>query len=229
MTASRPAVRGRGKGLLHRRPDHPGRRGSLRSRRMNSWCRWCWPRTRWSGTGELIRGPDRGARLVVLGRPRGGIDAVSTRENGHPRIAELPFDGGLQADGHVPQDDRRVRQRGDPVLRQGGRQTNCWRGAATVRRRRPTPTPARPPADGEFRQRYLAENQRLGRAGPAGDRPSRAQGTSTRRPSTPAADLLPLITELELPRPGRHRRPAPASTARSINRDGDEGPASGSG
>ena len=52
------------------------------------------------------------------------------------------------------------------------------------------------PADGEFRQRYLAENQRLGEQG------LRVMATARKDfdPAAfdPGADLLPLVTELEL-------------------------------
>ena len=51
------------------------------------------------------RRPDRGRarRARREGRPRRGRDAGST----YPRIAELPFDAGVQADGDVPPDARR--------------------------------------------------------------------------------------------------------------------------
>ena len=65
--------------------------------------------------------------------------------------------------------------------------------AAHGRRRRRR---RRPPADGEFRQRYLAENQRLGEQG------LRVIATARKDfdPAAfdPAADLLPLVTGLEL-------------------------------
>jgi P-type Ca2+ transporter type 2C len=106
--------------------------------------------------GELIGDPTEGA-LVVLAA-KGGIDAVSTREQ-HPRIAELPFDAAykLMATFH-----KMTGASGKEVIR----------------------------------QRYLAENQRLGEQG------LRVIAVA-RKDLDPAAfdpntDLLPLVTGLEL-------------------------------
>ena len=117
--------------------------------------------------GELVGDPTEGA-LVVLAA-KGGIDAVSTREQ-YPRIAELPFDAAykLMATFHKMTDAS-----AQQVIR------CCVKGAPDQLLPRATTVvgtddgPA--PADDAFRQRYLAENQRLGRAGPAGDG-HRAQG-----------------------------------------------------
>jgi len=136
--------------------------------------------------GELIGDPTEGA-LVVLAA-KGGIDAVSTRER-YPRVAELPFDAAykLMATFHKMKDDS-----GREVVRcfVKGAPDQLLTRAATVADAGPAP------ANGDFRQRYLAENQRLGEQGlrvmaiarkdfdPAGFNPS--------------ADLLPLVTGLEL-------------------------------
>jgi Ca2+-transporting ATPase len=138
--------------------------------------------------GELIGDPTEGA-LVVLAA-KGGIDAVSTRER-YPRIAELPFDAAykLMATFHKMKNES-----GNEVIRcfVKGAPDQLLSRAATVADADASPAPA----DGDFRQRYLAENQRLGEQGlrvmaiarkdfdPAGFNPS--------------ADLLPLVTGLEL-------------------------------
>jgi len=138
--------------------------------------------------GELIGDPTEGA-LVVLAA-KGGIDAVSTRER-YPRIAELPFDAAykLMATFHRMKDGS-----GHDVVRcfVKGAPDQLLARAATVLDADTGPAPA----DGEFRQRYLAENQRLGEQG------LRVMGTA-RKDFDPAAfdphaDLLPLVTGLEL-------------------------------
>ena len=83
------------------------------------------------------------------------------------------------------------------------------------------------PADGEFRQRYLAENQRLGEQGlrvlataPQGLRPGRFD--PRRRPAAAGRrdlELLALVGIVDPPRPDRQ----------GIHRDGARRPASGSG
>ena len=138
--------------------------------------------------GELIGDPTEGA-LVVLAA-KGGIDAVSTRDR-YPRIAELPFDAAykLMATFH-----KMTGASGKEVIRcfVKGAPDQLLPRAATV-----FDTDAGPaPADGEFRQRYLAENQRLGQQG------LRVIATA-RKDFDPAAfdpdaDLLPLVTGLEL-------------------------------
>jgi P-type Ca2+ transporter type 2C len=138
--------------------------------------------------GELIGDPTEGA-LVVLAA-KGGIDAVSTRER-YPRIAELPFDAAyeLMATFHAMTDAS-----GGQVIRcfVKGAPDQLLPRAATVAGAGNGPVPA----DGAFRQRYLAENQRLGEQG------LRVMATA-RKDFDPAAfdsgaDLLPLITGLEL-------------------------------
>ena len=138
--------------------------------------------------GELIGDPTEGA-LVVLAA-KGGIDAVSTRER-YPRIAELPFDAAykLMATFHTMKSAS-----GKEVIRcfVKGAPDQLLARAATVADADAGPAPA----DGEFRQRYLAENQRLGEQG------LRVIATARKDfdPAAfdPGADLLPLVTGLEL-------------------------------
>jgi P-type Ca2+ transporter type 2C len=138
--------------------------------------------------GELIGDPTEGA-LVVLAA-KGGIDAVSTRER-YPRIAELPFDAAykLMATFHKMTDAA-----GHEVIRcfVKGAPDQLLARAATVLDADVGPAPA----DGAFRQRYLAENQRLGEQG------LRVMATARKDfdPAAfdPGADLLPLVTGLEL-------------------------------
>ena len=66
--------------------------------------------------GEMIGDPTEGA-LVVLAE-KGGLDAESTRA-AFPRIAELPFDTDVQADGDLPSHAGRVGQGHRPCLREG--------------------------------------------------------------------------------------------------------------
>jgi P-type Ca2+ transporter type 2C len=138
--------------------------------------------------GELVGDPTEGA-LVVLAA-KGGIDAVSTRER-YPRIAELPFDAAykLMATFHTMTDAS-----GKQVIRcfVKGAPDQLLARAATVVDADDGPAPA----DGAFRQRYLGENQRLGAQG------LRVMATARKDldPAAfdPAADLLPLVTGLEL-------------------------------
>jgi P-type Ca2+ transporter type 2C len=138
--------------------------------------------------GELIGDPTEGA-LVVLAA-KGGIDAASTRER-YPRIAELPFDAAykLMATFHEMTDAS-----GKQVIRcfVKGAPDQLLARAATVIDADAGPAPA----DGEFRQRYLTENQRLGEQG------LRVMATARKDfdPAAfdPSADLLPLVTGLEL-------------------------------
>jgi P-type Ca2+ transporter type 2C len=138
--------------------------------------------------GELVGDPTEGA-LVVLAA-KGGIDAVSTRQR-YPRIAELPFDAAykLMATFHKMTDAS-----GQPVIRcfVKGAPDQLLTRAATVVGADDGPAPA----GDSFRQRYLAENQRLGQQG------LRVMATARKDfdPATfdPSADLLPLVTGLEL-------------------------------
>ena len=138
--------------------------------------------------GELIGDPTEGA-LVVLAA-KGGIGAVSTRER-YPRIAELPFDAAykLMATFHTMTD-----RSGREVIRcfVKGAPDQLLARAVTVLDADAGPAPA----DGGFRQRYVAENQRLGEQG------LRVIATARKDfdPAAfdPGADLLPLVTGLEL-------------------------------
>jgi Ca2+-transporting ATPase len=138
--------------------------------------------------GGLIGDPTEGA-LVALAA-KGGVDAVSTRKQ-YPRIAELPFDAAykLMASFHRMTDDS-----GNDVVRcfVKGAPDQLLARAASVYDADAGPVPA----DGEFRDRYLAENQRLGEQG------LRVMATA-RKDFDPAAfdpgtDLLSLVDELEL-------------------------------
>ncbi len=108
--------------------------------------------------GELIGDPTEGA-LVVLGE-KGGLDAVATRET-YPRVAELPFDAAykLMATFHRMKDES-----GQDVVR-------CFvKGAPDQLLARSTQTLAPDDlhlidADAGFKERYKAENERLGEQG----------------------------------------------------------------
>jgi Ca2+-transporting ATPase len=138
--------------------------------------------------GEMIGDPTEGA-LVALAA-KGGIDAASTRQE-YPRVAELPFDAAykLMATFHAMTDES-----GGEVVRcyVKGAPDQLLARAGTVFDADLGPVPA----NGEFRQRYLDGNQRLGEQG------LRVMATARRDfdPASfdPAADLLPLITDLEM-------------------------------
>ena len=107
--------------------------------------------------GALIGDPTEGA-LVALAA-KGGVDAVSTR-HAYPRVAELPFDAAykLMATFHRMTDDSGaevvrcfVKGAPDELLARAGSVHDADVGAR--------------PADGEVRERYLAENARLGAEG----------------------------------------------------------------
>ncbi|HEY2307958.1 MAG TPA: HAD-IC family P-type ATPase, partial [Streptosporangiaceae bacterium] len=138
--------------------------------------------------GELIGDPTEGA-LVALAA-KGGIDTVSTRQ-AYPRVAELPFDAAYKfmATFHAMTDESGrdvvrcfVKGAPDQLLARAATVLDADAGAV--------------PADGEFRERYLAENQRLGEQG------LRVLATARKDfdPAAfdPAADLLPLVGDLEL-------------------------------
>jgi P-type Ca2+ transporter type 2C len=138
--------------------------------------------------GELIGDPTEGA-LVVLAA-KGGIDAVSTRQR-YPRIAELPFDAAykLMATFHTM-----TGASGKEVIRcyVKGAPDQLLPRAATIA----GADAGSVPAGGHARQRWQTENQRLAEQG------LRVIATA-RKDLDPAgfdpkADLLPLITGLEL-------------------------------
>jgi P-type Ca2+ transporter type 2C len=138
--------------------------------------------------GELIGDPTEGA-LVALAA-KGGVDATSTRQ-AYPRIAELPFDAAykLMATFHRMRDEA-----GRDVVRcyVKGSPDQLLARAATVFDADAGPVAA----DGRFRELYQAENQRLGEQG------LRVLATARKDldPAAfdPAADLLPLVADLEL-------------------------------
>ena len=162
--------------------------------------------------GELIGDPTEGA-LVVLAA-KGGIDAVLTRQV-HPRIAELPFDAEykLMATFHKMTDES-----GKAVIRcfVKGAPDQLLARAATVL----DPDAGPVPLDGRLRERYLADNHRFAEEG------LRVMATARRDfdPAAfdPGADLLPLVTDLELlalvgivdpPRPGARASVGQAKSA----------------
>src|SRR4051812_6055682 len=137
--------------------------------------------------GEMIGDPTEGA-LVVLAE-KGGLDAEATRGD-FPRIAALPFDAAykLMATFHRMTDE-------------GGRDVvRCFvKGAPDQLLARAANAPS-PELDGlvalddDYRVRYSAENERLGKQG------LRVMATARRDldPATfdPNADLLALIDDL---------------------------------
>ena len=138
--------------------------------------------------GDLIGDPTEGALIALAAK--GGIDAVSTRQ-AYPRVAELPFDAAykLMATFHEMTDGS-----GKKVIRcfVKGAPDQLLARSATVYDADAGPVPA----DGEFRDLYLAENRRLGEQG------LRVMATARKDfdPAAfdPAADLLPLVEDLEL-------------------------------
>ena len=138
--------------------------------------------------GELIGDPTEGA-LVALAA-KGGVDAVATRQ-AYPRVAEVPFDAAykLMATFHAM-----TNESGTEVIRcfVKGAPDQLLARAATVR----DADAGAVPADGDFRRRYEAENQRLGELG------LRVMATARKDfdPTTfdPTDDLLPLVDGLEL-------------------------------
>ena len=134
---------------------------------------------------------------------KGGLDASATRET-YPRVAELPFDAAykLMATFHRMPDEA-----GSDVVR-------CFvKGAPDQLLARGThgldADLELVPVDDDGRQRYLAENERLGEQG------LRVLATARKDfdPATfdPNADLLPLVDGPDGARARRHRRPAAAA------------------
>jgi P-type Ca2+ transporter type 2C len=162
--------------------------------------------------GELIGDPTEGA-LVALAA-KGGIDAVSTREV-YPRIAEVPFDAEykLMATFHSLTDES-----GKAVIRcfvKGAPDQLLSRAATAL-----DPDTGPVPLDDRLRDVYRSENRRLGEEG------LRVMAIARRDfdPAAfdPRADLLPLVTGLELlavigivdpPRPGARASVAQAKAA----------------
>ena len=139
-------------------------------------------------TGEMIGDPTEGA-LVVLAE-KGGLDLELTRAR-YPRVAELPFDTAykLMATFH-----RMTDEDGKPVVR------GFIKGAPDQLLARATwhldPNLDRAIADADFRDRYLAENERLASQG------LRVMATARKdfEPASfdPDADLLQLMEGLTL-------------------------------
>ena len=138
--------------------------------------------------GELIGDPTEGA-LVVLAE-KGGLDARTTRQR-YPRVAEVPFDAAykLMATFHTMPDEF-----GREVIRclvKGAPDQLLARAAMAL-----DPGLHPVPADDAFRDRYLAENERMAEQG------LRVMATA-RKDFDPAAfdagaDLLPLLDGLTL-------------------------------
>jgi P-type Ca2+ transporter type 2C len=137
--------------------------------------------------GDLVGDPTEGA-LVVLAE-KGGIDVVESRRH-YPRVAELPFDSAykLMATFHRMHDES-----GREVVRalvKGAPDQLLARAAS-----RPAPGDlAIVPADDEFKQRYMDENERLASQGlrvMATGRKDFDLGTFDA-----SADLLPLLDGL---------------------------------
>ncbi|HEX5828274.1 MAG TPA: HAD-IC family P-type ATPase [Candidatus Limnocylindrales bacterium] len=137
--------------------------------------------------GQLVGDPTEGA-LVVLAA-KGGVDPVLTRER-FPRIAEVPFDAAYKFMGtfHAMQDEA-----GRDVVRlyvKGAPDQLLARASGAIR-----PDGGVAPI-AELRDRYMAENERLGAQG------LRVMATGYRDldPATfdPSADLLALVTDLTL-------------------------------
>ena len=137
--------------------------------------------------GDLIGDPTEGA-LVVLAE-KGGLDVIETRQQ-YPRVAELPFDAAykLMATFHRMRDES-----GRDVVRclvKGAPDQLLARAAL-----RPEPEDlSLVPVDDAFKQRYMAENERLASQGLR----VMATGRKDFDPSDfdPSADLLPLLEGL---------------------------------
>ena len=139
--------------------------------------------------GGLVGDPTEGA-LVVLAA-KGGVDPVLTRQK-YPRMAEVPFDAAYKfmATFHRMNDENGrdvvrcyVKGAPDQLL---ARSTGAIQGDGTVM-----------PITGDGKDRYMAENQRLGEQG------LRVMATAYRDldPATfdsTAADMLPLVADLTL-------------------------------
>ncbi len=138
--------------------------------------------------GALVGDPTEGA-LVVLAA-KGGVDPTLTRER-YPRVATLPFDAAykMMATFHRMTDDS-----GKDVIRAyvKGAPDQLLARAASAH----GPAGENVAIDDAVRGRYMAENERYGQQG------LRVMATAQRDfdPATfdPNADLLPLISDLQL-------------------------------
>jgi P-type Ca2+ transporter type 2C len=136
--------------------------------------------------GEMIGDPTEGA-LIVLAE-KGGLDLTLTRER-YPRVAELPFDTAykLMATFHRMTDDA-----GTEVIRcfvKGAPDQLLARASARL-----DPSMTAVAVDDAFRERYLAENERMAKQG------LRVMATARRDFDPvrfdPGADLLGLMDGL---------------------------------
>lgn len=141
-----------------------------------------------TASGEMIGDPTEGA-LVVLAE-KGGVDPVTTREH-YPRVAELPFDTAykLMATFH-----RMTGDSGTDVVRcfvKGAPDQLLARSSSHL-----NPALETAAVDDGFKERYLAENERLAKKG------LRVMATARKDfdPATfdPGADLLTLMQDLTL-------------------------------
>ena len=184
----RPALLDHRRRLLDDRADQPRRRPARRPARAVPAA---------DGAVRRRRGPRRRARR----RPDGGRARRPRREGrrgpgAHPRAVPARRDPavrrGLQDDGHVPRDEGRERQGRHPRLHQGRAGPAPRPGG-----RAPTAPTAPRSRSRSSRDGYLAENDRLGQAGPAGHghrpeglrpgdvRPERRPAARHRRPHAP--------------------------------------------
>ena len=159
-------------------------------------------------TGEMIGDPTEGA-LVVLAE-KGGLDLELTRAQ-LPARRRAAVRHRVQADGHVPPHGRRGRQAGGPRFIKGAPDQLLARATWHL-----DPNLARAARDAEFRERYLAENERLALQG------LRVMATARKDfdPASfdPDADLLAADGRAHAARAGRHRRPAAARRRRRRSR-----------
>ena len=148
----------------------------------------------------MIGDPTEGA-LVVLAE-KGGLDLTLTRER-YPRVAELPFDTAykLMATFH-----RMTDESGAEVVRcfvKGAPDQLLARASSHL-----DPALDIAPVDDAFKERYLAENERLAEQG------LRVMATARKDfdPAAfdPGADLLALMDGPHAAGARRHRRPAAA-------------------
>ncbi len=139
--------------------------------------------------GGLVGDPTEGA-LVVLAA-KGGVDPVATRER-YPRIAEVPFDAAYK---FMATFHRMTDEAGRDVVRmyvKGAPDQLLARARDAI-----APDGSLRTVDDELKQRYLAENERLGAQG------LRVMSTGQRDfdPATfdaTAAEFLPLVSDITL-------------------------------
>src|SRR4051794_13064427 len=139
-------------------------------------------------TGEMIGDPTEGA-LIVLAE-KGGLDLTLTRER-YPRVAELPFDTAYKL---MVTFHRMTDETGRDVIRcfvKGAPDQLLARAGSHL-----DPALETVATDDDFRDRYMAENERLARQG------LRVIATARRdfKPDgfAPGADLLKLMDDLPL-------------------------------